>query len=46
MIKDGKYKKDYMKWKGNDIRKKNNLADAERLEREHQRKRKTKRNWT
>jgi Skp family chaperone for outer membrane proteins len=39
MIKDRKYKKDYMKWKGNDIRKRNNLADAERLERECQRKR-------
>jgi hypothetical protein len=39
MIKDGKYKKDYMKWKGDDIRKRNNLTDAERLERECQRKR-------
>jgi hypothetical protein len=38
MIKDRKYEKDYMKWKGDDIRKRNNLADAERLEKEQQRK--------
>jgi hypothetical protein len=38
MKKDGKYKKDYKKWKGNDIRKRNDLADVERLEREQRRK--------
>jgi hypothetical protein len=38
MIKDRKYKKDYMKWKGNNIRKRNDLADAERLDKERQRK--------
>jgi hypothetical protein len=34
MIKDRKYKRDYTKWESNDIRKRNDLADAERLEKE------------
>jgi hypothetical protein len=38
MKRDGKYKKDYRKWKSNDIRKRNNLADTERLEIEQRRK--------
>jgi hypothetical protein len=38
MKKDGKYEKDYKKWKGDDIRKRNDLADVERLEREQRRK--------
>jgi hypothetical protein len=38
MKKDGKYKKDYQKWKGDDIRKRNNLADVQRAEAEQRRK--------
>jgi hypothetical protein len=39
MMKGGKYEKDYMKWKSNDIRKRNDLADVERQGRDQQRKR-------
>jgi hypothetical protein len=38
MKKDGKYKRDYRKWKDNNVRKRNNLADVERLEKEQRTK--------